>query len=112
MTQKPAEIGAARLREFLETDPLITEKKMFGGNIFLLNGNMLCGYSSKGQFMVRIGKELEATANKFPGTENMDFSKKKMGGMLFVDDAAIPDRAALENWVNLARKYVSTLPSK
>jgi TfoX/Sxy family transcriptional regulator of competence genes len=37
----------------------VTEKRMFGGITFLLNGNMLCCASKQG-LMVRVGKEAEA----------------------------------------------------
>ena len=39
----------------------ITEKKMFGGYCWMLNGNMLCGVEV-GRFMFRVGKALEADA--------------------------------------------------
>ncbi len=106
------EAGTERLREILGDDPNIIDKKMFGGIIFMLNGNMLCGYTNKGKLMVRVGKELEAEARKIPGAEDMDFTGKKMGGMLFVADEAIADKASLEKWVALATQFVSTLPAK
>lgn len=108
----PMETGTERLMEILGDDPNIIDKKMFGGVIFMLNGNMLCGYTNKGKLMVRVGKELEAEARKIPGAQDMDFTGKKMGGMLFVDDAAIADKPSLERWVSLATQYVGSLPPK
>lgn len=106
------EEGTERLRAILGEDPNITEKKMFGGVAFMLSGNMLAGYTNKGQLMVRVGKELEPEARKMPGAQDMDFTGKKMGGMLFVDEAAIQDEQALKNWIALATRFVSTLPAK
>ena len=37
------ENAAQRLRAELGTLPGLTEKKMFGGIVFLLGGNMVCG---------------------------------------------------------------------
>ena len=108
----PAEIGTERLRGILGHDPNISEKKMFGGSAFMLNGNMLCGFTSKGRFMVRIGRDLEAEARKLPGAQDMDFNGRKMGGMLFVDDGAIADTLALEKWIALATRFVGALPAK
>ncbi len=34
---------AERIRDIIGDDPNITEKKMFGGIAFMLNGNMLVG---------------------------------------------------------------------
>ena len=106
------EDGTERLRAILSDDPNISEKKMFGGVAFMLNGNMLCGYTNKGQLMVRVGKELEPEARKLPGAMDMDFTGKKMGGMLFVDEAVLKTDENLKNWVSLATKFVGTLPAK
>jgi len=104
--------GTDRLRSILGDDPNIAEKKMFGGVAFMLNGNMLCGYTNKGKLMVRVGKELEPEARKLPGAMDMDFTGKKMGGMLFVDEAALEEDATLRQWIALATKFVGALPPK
>jgi len=36
---------AQRIREALDDQPGISERKMFGGLCFMLNGNMACGVS-------------------------------------------------------------------
>lgn len=106
------EDGTERLRGFLNDDPNISEKKMFGGVAFMLNGNMLCGYTSKGQLMVRVGKELEAEARLLPGARDMDFAGRKMGGMLFVDNDALESDAVLLQWIAIATRFVGSLPPK
>jgi TfoX/Sxy family transcriptional regulator of competence genes len=106
------EEGTERLRGLLGDDPNITEKKMFGGVAFMLNGNMLCGYTNKGDLMVRVGKELEPEARKLPGAKDMDFTGKKMGGMLFVDEDALAEDEALKQWIALATRFVGALPAK
>ena len=88
----------------------ISEKKMFGGICFLLNGNMLCG-TGEDRFMFRVGKELEAEAMARPGAKPMDFTGRKMGGFVYVDaDAA--QEAGLESWIDLAARFVGRLPPK
>ncbi|NOZ31571.1 MAG: TfoX/Sxy family protein [Alphaproteobacteria bacterium] len=106
------EAGTERLRALLGHDPNISEKKMFGGVAFMLNGNMLCGYTNKGKLMVRVGKELEAEARKLPGAHDMDFTGRKMGGMLFVDETALSTDRALAEWIALATRFVGALPAK
>ena len=103
---------AMRVRATLSDQTGMTERKMFGGLAFMLNGNMLCGYTNKGQLMIRVGKELEAEARKLPGAKDMDFTGKKMGGMLFVDEDAIAGDKALKTWIALATRFVGTLPAK
>lgn len=106
------EEGTERLRALLSDDPNISEKKMFGGVAFMLNGNMLCGYTNKGDLMVRVGKELEDEARQLPGARDMDFTGKKMSGFLFVDEDALHSDEALQQWVALATKFVGALPAK
>lgn len=101
-----------RLRIAFGDRPHVQEKRMFGGIAFMLNGNMLCGITNKSQFMVRVGKDLEPEARKLPGAADMDFTGKKMAGMLFVDNDAIEDDEALEKWLILAERFVGTLPPK
>ena len=103
---------AERLSNVFAKNKDVVEKKMFGGVAFMLNGNMLCGYTNKGKLMVRVGKELEAEARQLPGAQDMDFTGKKMGGMLFVDDEALVEDDSLARWVALATRFVGTLPAK
>lgn len=111
MTDDPADL-MNRIRQQIGDDPNITEKKMFGGIAFMLNGNMLCGITNKGQFMARVGKELEAEAMKLPGAGEMTMTGKKMGGMLFVDEEAMAEEAQLAEWLALCTRFVGALPPK
>jgi len=101
---------AELMREALTSRSGITEKKMFGGYCWMLNGNMLCGVEV-GRFMFRVGKELDAEALKRPGAAPMDITGKPMRGIIWVDaDEAI--EAGLENWVDFASRFVGVLPPK
>ncbi|WP_164117892.1 TfoX/Sxy family protein [Sphingorhabdus sp. Alg239-R122] len=88
----------------------IERKKMFGGNCWLLNGNMLCG-DGEGRFMFRVGKDQQDAALKNPGAEIVAFNGRKMGGILWVreEDALA---YGLDNWITLAERFVRTLPAK
>ncbi len=104
------EYTADLLRTALASRNGISEKKMFGGVCFLLNGNMLCG-TGEDRFMFRVGKELEAEAMARPGAAPMDFTGRKMGGFVYVDaDAAM--EAGLESWIDLAARFVGSMPPK
>jgi hypothetical protein len=105
------ETAPDRVRALLVGDPRIEEKKMFGGLGFMLNGNMVCGFSKKGELIVRLGKDGETVAKRLPGAADMDFDHK-MGGMLFVAEHAVGDDADLKLWIDLALRYVETLPRK
>ncbi len=88
----------------------IERKKMFGGNCWMLNGNMLCG-DGEGRFMFRVGKEQQEEALKLPGAEIVAFNGRKMGGILWVEEKAALEYG-LDNWIAIAERFVATLPAK
>ena len=90
----------------------IVEKKMFGGLGFMLNGNMLVGTTAKGALLVRIDPTKTDEALKQPGAYAMHMGEKVMTGFIAVDPDALPDAAALKDWIAYARAYVKTLPAK
>lgn len=98
------------MRDALATHSGITEKKMFGGYCWMLNGNMLCGVEV-GRYMFRIGKAAEARALSQPGARPMDITGKPMSGFVWVQGDAAQGEA-LQHWIALARDYVDNLPAK
>jgi TfoX/Sxy family transcriptional regulator of competence genes len=101
---------ADRIRGALANQPDITEKKMFGGLAFMLNGNMVCGVT-KDDLMLRVGAENYADALKQPGAREMDFNGRPMKGMVFVNGSEITDNDIAER-VNACARFASSLPSK
>ena len=98
------------MRQTLEPRRGITEKAMFGGICWFLNGNMLCGVEV-GRFMFRVGKVQEADAVARPGAEVVNFNGRRMGGLVWVDaDACL--ESGLENWIDLASRFAGSLPPK
>ena len=89
----------------------ITEKKMFGGLCFMLNGNMLCGVHKAGG-MARVGKDNEAAALELDGVEPMSFTGRRMGGMVDISEAAIVHSGIRDSVLALAREFVESLPAK
>jgi len=103
---------ADRIRSALMDDPNISEKKMFGGVCFMLNGNMLCGPVKSGDLMLRVGKEQEAEALSKPGCREMDFTGKPMKGFVFVAADEIQSGQELLKWIAMAVRFVGNLPPK
>ena len=69
---------AARFRELLQFRPDITERKMFGGLVFMLSGNMLCGVHSRGA-MFRVGKASQEDACRLNGVKTTRFHRASDG---------------------------------
>lgn len=101
---------AKRLRRLLASEKGVSERKMFGGLCFLVNGNMLCGIDGN-RCMFRVGKEREAEALSRPGATPMDFTGRPLGGFIWVDSTHCGD-ASLRGWVRFALQFVAPLPPK
>jgi TfoX N-terminal domain len=104
--------GLARVvREALADRTGITERKMFGGLCFLLDGNMLCGTFRQGG-MYRVGKQHEAEALMLPHTRPMAMGGRSMPGIVEVDAAGFADAALRDRLMGLALDFVGGLPAK
>lgn len=103
---------AERIRTIIGDDPNVTEKKMFGGVAFMLNGNMLVGPHKDGTLMARVGPDLYEEALTRPGASVMDFTGKVMKGFVHVAPNAIEEDKALADWIALSTQFVGALPAK
>ena len=102
---------ANRVRALAKVRPTVTEKKMFGGLAFMLNGNMFCGISQD-SLMARVGPDHYADSLAKPHVRIMDFTGRPMKGCVYVDPAAIAADQELQFWVELCADYALTLPPK
>ena len=84
---------------------------MFGGLVFLLNGNMLVGVW-KDSLIARIGAESADEALLEPHVKPMDITGKPMKKWVLVEPAGVTDAAAVKDWTQRAIKFVATLPAK
>ncbi len=102
---------AQTFRDALAERTGVSERKMFGGLCFMLNGNMLCGTYREGG-MYRVGKGNEAAALALPGVRPMTMTGRPMPGLVDVDRAAIEDDALRGRLLALAFAFVDSLPAK
>jgi hypothetical protein len=102
---------AELLRDELGEREGITERKMFGGLAFLLHGHMVCGVH-RGGGMYRVGKAAEAEALELEGVRPMDFTGRRMGGMVEVGDDALADDRTRAALMRMALDHVGSLPPK
>jgi TfoX/Sxy family transcriptional regulator of competence genes len=102
---------ADRIRMVLGRLGEFSERKMFGGLCFLVNGRMCCGIV-KSDLMLRLTPEIAAAALRQPHTRPMDFTGKPMKSMIYVDPAGIDSDSSLERWVRSAEQVSRALPAK
>ena len=105
------EVLAHLIRELIGNDPDLTEKRMFGGQCFMVNGSMCCGFTSTA-FMVRIGPNRYEEALGQPHARPMDFTGRPLASMVYVDPGGYKTDAALAKWVQRGVDFVSGLPAK
>jgi TfoX/Sxy family transcriptional regulator of competence genes len=103
---------ANRLRELLADEDAITERKMFGGLAFLLNGHMSVSASGQGGLLARIDPaETDAVLAK-EHVSRMEMRGRTMDGWVRVAPEGVRTKRQLEPWVKRSVTYVKTLPPK
>ena len=103
---------ANRIREELAETEGITEKAMFGGLAFLLDGNMAVGIMSTGDLMVRVGADDTDAALAKPHTRLFEMRGRSMTGWVIVESGAVKTKRRLGPWVRRGVAFASSLPPK
>ena len=103
---------ANRIRELVLIEPGVTEKRMFGGLAFLINGNMSVSASGQGGLLLRIDPaQTDALLDK-PHAQPFEMRGRVMAGWLRVDADGVRTKRQLERWVTRGVEYARSLPSK
>ena len=102
---------AGRIRAELAGEPGLTERKMFGGLGFMLDGNMAVAASGQGGMMVRVDPE---TCEPFlaEGAEPMQMQGRAMRGWLLVAPNLVADEESVARWVRRGADHARSLPAK
>jgi TfoX/Sxy family transcriptional regulator of competence genes len=102
---------AQRVREVLAARSEVSERKMFGGIAFMVDGNMACGVLGE-DLIVRLGEEEGARALSEEGVRPFDFTGRPMKGIVYVSAERTSDDAGLTEWVEAGADYALSLPPK
>ena len=103
---------AARVRELMSGQAGVTEKKMFGGLAFLVEGNMAVGASGQGGILVRVDPEESDALVESTPAQLMEMRGRSMRGWLRVASEDVAGDAELAEWVERGRSYARSLPPK
>jgi TfoX/Sxy family transcriptional regulator of competence genes len=103
---------ANRIRELVGMEKGLTEKKMFGGLAFLINGHMSVAASGQGGLLLRVDPEESDALTAKPHAAPMIMRGREMQGWLRVDEEGIRTKAQLERWVGRGVRYARSLPPK
>ncbi|NDG97587.1 MAG: TfoX family protein [Proteobacteria bacterium] len=91
---------AERIRDIVDGDADVTERRMFGGLAFMVRSHMLVAVIGE-TLVVRTGPDLHRDALAFTG--------RNMGGFVTVEPSGFDDDASLRDWILLARTHIATL---
>ncbi len=103
---------AYRLRDLLEPERGLSEKKMFGGLAFMINGNMAVAASGQGGLMLRVDPVRTETLLDHEHAQPFEMRGRSMNGWLRVDPAGVVSEDDLERWVAIGVRYAKSLPPK
>ena len=103
------------LEELLDDDLAqvrgLTQKAMFGGRAWLLNGNLLCGARDDGM-LVRLGKGNDAWALSTPGIAPMISRGRQMQGWIRAAQEVYEDDALRRKLLKAALDFTRSLRKK
>ena len=102
---------AQRIREALDEEPAVVEKKMFGGIVFMIRDHMSVGVVGE-ELMVRVGPDAYAGALALPHAREMDFTGRALKGFVYVGVEGLEDDAELGRWVERGAAHSRALPPK
>jgi TfoX/Sxy family transcriptional regulator of competence genes len=103
---------AARIRELVAKEKGLSERKMFGGLAFLLDGNMAIAASGQGGILVRVDPE---QSDKLVATTKASVAVMRgraMPGWLRVESVDVRTKPQLAKWVRLGTTFARSLPAK
>jgi TfoX/Sxy family transcriptional regulator of competence genes len=102
---------AERIREQLKAMRPYTEKRMFGGIAFFVNGNMACGVIGDA-VMVRVGPERYEEALAQPHAGPSDMTGRPMRGWVRIAPEGYASDDALSEWISQGVEFAAALPPK
>jgi TfoX/Sxy family transcriptional regulator of competence genes len=103
---------AERIRSLLDGEPGLSEKKMFGGLAFLINGNMAVAASGQGGIMLRVDPAQTEALLDEPAVTRVVMRGREMDGWLRIEPSVVPADQAFETWVRRGVDYARQLPAK
>ena len=103
---------AERLRSVVAHERGVSEKRMFGGLAFLVNGNMAVSAGSQGGLLVRVEPGDTDRLARGAHVRRFEMRGREMDGWLRVDTEGVRTKRQLETWVARGVGYARSLPRK
>ena len=101
---------ADRIRASIPDHDGVTERQMFGGLAFLLNGNMAVAASGQDGLMVRVDPTETDSLVTENGVARFEMRGRSLNGWLLVEPSAVGSDQQLKRWVDVGLNYAGSLP--
>lgn len=102
---------AERVREQLIDLQGVSERRMFGGLVFMINEHMCVGLVRE-SLMVRVGPDAYEASLQLPQARPMDFTGKPLRGFVYVEPEGIAEDEDLAAWIERGIAFAGALPPK
>jgi TfoX/Sxy family transcriptional regulator of competence genes len=102
---------AERVRKTLGERRGVSEKELFGGLGFMVNGHMACGIIKR-SLVVRVGPEQHDAAMRLDGAGPFKITGKSSRGWILVRPGVLQSEASLRDWVDRGVHFARSLPPK
>ena len=96
----------------MQVEAGLTEKRMFGGLAFLIDGHMAVSASSRGGILLRIDPAQSASFANEAHVRRFQMRGREMDGWLHVAPEALETEEDLRRWVSQGITYARSLPPK
>jgi TfoX/Sxy family transcriptional regulator of competence genes len=103
---------ANRIREVVQDERGLSEKRMFGGLTFLIDGKMAVSASSKGGLLLRVDPNLTESLVSEPHVRPFEMRGREVDGWLRVHAEVLETDDDLRRWVSHGVTYARSLPPK
>jgi hypothetical protein len=103
---------AERVRALMLEQRGWTERRMFGGLAFLVNGHMAVSASGQGGLLVRVDPDATADFVRRAHVQAFEMRGRELKGWLRVDPDGVRTKRQLAPWVARGVSYARSLPPK
>jgi len=100
-----------RIRAVVSLDPRVSEKRMFGGICFLLDGKILVAARRSGGLLVQCGAEAARELTQEAGVAYMVMRGKQTPNFVDVEGDLVETDEGLARWIAVAERFVASKPS-
>jgi TfoX/Sxy family transcriptional regulator of competence genes len=98
--------------EFLQAGEGWTEKRMFGGLGFLVDGKLAVSASGRGGLLVRVDPQESSRLLRTAHVERFEMRGRELDGWLRVDAEGVRTKRHLTQWVHRGVAFARSLPAK